>query len=495
MQLWGFLENRMSVEKPNVLLITADHWAASMMGCAGHQVLMTPTLDALASNGIRFSNCFSSCPVCIPARRSLMTGTFPRSHGDRVYTDEMPMPKVTTLAQSFRDAGYQAYAVGKIHVYPQRNRIGFDDVILSEEARYTYGVTDDYEIWLGENGYLGKEYTHGMSNNQYQTRPWHLPEEAHQTNWATGQMIKTMKRSDPTRPALFYMSYVHPHPPLVPLQAYLDMYSDDEMPESPMGNWLGDDADMLKQYHRMASVYSKKEIVRAKRAFYALCTHIDHQIRLLIGTLREEGMLENTVIAFSSDHGDTLFDHGLVAKRTFYRNSTNVPLILTGRPLERLAGTVSKKVACLEDVMPTLLGICDLPVPETVEGIDLLSEKERPYLYGEVCNGRVATRMITDGSYKLIYYPYGNVTQLFDIAHDPDEKDNLSHREDMAEVLDRLTKALIGNLYGGDEQWVSEGRLVGISATDGVKKRIDYGLYNQRGGHWPVPREGAGKFV
>jgi arylsulfatase A-like enzyme len=129
------------------------------------------------------------------------------------------MPNIKTLAQSFRDAGYQAYAVGKLHVYPQRDRIGFDDVMLSEEARYQFGVTDDYEMWLGENGYLGQEYSHGMSNNQYYTRPWHLPEEAHQTTWATAQMVRTIKRKDPTRPAFYYLSYVHPHPPLVPLQA------------------------------------------------------------------------------------------------------------------------------------------------------------------------------------------------------------------------------------------------------------------------------------
>lgn len=486
----------MSETKPNVLLINADHWAASMMGCAGNEVLMTPTLDTLANTGVRFTNCFSSCPVCIPARRSLMTGMSPKSHGDRVFTDEMPMPDATTLAQSFRDAGYQAYAVGKIHVYPQRNRIGFDDVILSEEARYNYGVTDDYEIWLGENGFLGKEYAHGMSNNQYQTRPWHLTEEAHQTNWATSQMIKTIKRKDPTRPAFYYLSYVHPHPPLVPLQAYLDMYSDEEIPDSPMGDWINDKADMLIQNMRSASGYSKKDKVRAKRAFYALCTHIDHQIRLVIGTLREEGLLENTIIAFTSDHGDMLFDHGLVAKRAFYRNSTNVPLIITGRPLEGLAGTVTNRLASLEDIMPTLLGLCDIPVPETVDGIDLLSGSEdREYIYGEVCSGRAATRMVTDGKYKLIYYPYGNVKQVFDMEADPDETRNLAAQDGMAEVVDRLVATLIANLYGGDEAWVSDGKLVGVETNGEVPKRIDYGLYNQRGGHWPVPREGAGRFM
>jgi len=448
---------------------------------------MTPTLDHLARTGIRFTRCYSTCPVCIPARRSLMTGAFPRTHGDRVYTDQLPMPNITTLAQSFRDAGYQAYAVGKLHVYPQRDRIGFDDVILSEEARYNFGVTDDYEIWLGEQGYLGKEYGHGMSNNQYYTRPWHLPEETHQTNWATAQMVRMIKRKDPTRPAFFYLSYVHPHPPLVPPQAYWDMYADVEIPPSPRGDWLDDPATMLHRYRQFAAPYSPHDINRAKRAFFALCTHIDHQIRLLVGTLREEGLLHNTIIAFTADHGDTLFDHGLVAKRTFYRNAANVPLILTGRPLAKHAGKTDNRIACLEDIMPTLLGACGIPVPATVEGGDLLTDNRRDMLYGEVCDGANATRMVTDGRYKLIYYPYGNILQLFDLHQDPDENQNLAAHAGVQTVVDRLTTFLLANLYGGDEQWVKKGKLVGVLDAGSADPDLDYGLNNQRGGHWPTP--------
>lgn len=476
--------------QPNVLLITVDHWSASKLGCAGNDVIMTPTLDQLARGGVRFNNCFSTCPVCIPARRSLMSGTFPGTHGDRIYSERMPMPDVTSMAQAFRNSGYQAYAVGKLHVYPQRNRIGFDEVILSEEARYEFGVVDDYQIWLGENGYLGKEYAHGMSNNQYYTRPWHLPEEAHQTNWATAQMAKTIKRKDPTRPAFFYLSYVHPHPPLVPLQVYLDMYRNVTMPESPIGDWINDDAVMLKMYHKQADIYSKNDIERAKKAFYALCTQIDHQIRLIIGTLREEGLLDNTIIAFTSDHGDCLFDHNLVAKRNFYRNSTNVPLIITGKPLEKYAGMISDKLTCLEDVMPTLLSLCNINIPNTVEGLNLFSEIKREYLFGEVCEGPAATRMATNGKFKLIYYPYGNITQLFDIVADPDELHNIVNQPEYKEIQLELTHYLINSLHDGDETWAKNGQLVGHQGNETMNQSIDYSLYNQRGLHWPPPING-----
>ena len=330
-----------------------------------------------------------------------MTGMSPASHGDRVYSDRMPMPDVTTLAQAFRNAGYQAYAVGKLHVYPQRDRIGFDDVILMEEGRYDFGNVDDYQIWLGENGFTGQEFLHSMGNNSYLTRLWHLPEHVHPTAWATYQMMRQIKRKDPTRPAFYYMSYQFPHPPLVPLNTYLDFYDPGEidMPED-LDDWA-DDETIIKLLREQAMPYSEKEIRRAKRAFYALCTQIDYEIRNLIGTLRESGMLQNTIIVFLSDHGDTLFDHGICGKRTFYQGSANIPLLISGEPVKAWRGMVSDHLACLEDVMPTILSLCGIPVPETVEGIDLLHE-QRTMLFGEIGEGRKATRMATDGHMKLI---------------------------------------------------------------------------------------------
>ena len=169
-------------DKPNILLISTDHWPAALLGVSGHPVIQTPTLDSLARSGTRFSNAYSECPVCIPARRTLMTGTTPRTHGDRVFGETLTMPQLPTMAETFRSAGYQATAVGKLHVYPQRNRIGFDDVILDEEGRTQYGVIDDYEIFLADQGYAGQQFWHGMSNNEYSWRPWHLPEHTHATN-------------------------------------------------------------------------------------------------------------------------------------------------------------------------------------------------------------------------------------------------------------------------------------------------------------------------
>ena len=140
-------------DRPNVLLICTDHWSGSLLRAAGHPLVMTPTLDQLARCGTFFANAYSACPSCIPARRSLMTGMSPRAHGLRTYREGIEFPEVRTLAQCFRDAGYQAYGVGKLHVYPQRNRIGFDDVLVDDQGRHQLrdvpdGAADDYELFL-----------------------------------------------------------------------------------------------------------------------------------------------------------------------------------------------------------------------------------------------------------------------------------------------------------------------------------------------------------
>ena len=476
----------MAENRKNVLLISTDHWAGSFFGHSGCDVY-TPTLDYLASNGIEFNSFYSECPVCIPARRTMMTGLTPKSHGDRVYSDRMEMPSVPTLAQVFRDNGYQAYAVGKLHVYPQRNRIGFDDVILAEEGRYEFGETDDYQTWLGENGHVGEEFMHSMGNNTYYTRPWHLEEKYHPTNWVTMNMMKMIKRKDPTRPAFFYCSYQFPHPPLVPLQTYLDMYRDRKLLPVTEDDW--NDSYVLSLLRSSADLYSPYEIERARKAFYAQCTHIDYQIRLLIGTLRECSLLDDTIIVFTSDHGDMLFNHGLVAKRLMYEESSRIPLIFAGKPILGFKGKeYENRLAEMADLMPTLLSLCGLDIPSTVEGIPLFGERERDFIYGEVSEGEKATRMIRDRDYKLVYYPCGNVKQLFDMKNDRNECHDLYGKAEYKATAESLEKKLMDNLYGDDLKWIKDGRLAGFEAPEKLILKPDFGLYNQRGYHWPQPK-------
>lgn len=476
--------------RPNVLLISTDHWPARLLGCAGHPVVQTPTLDELARSGVRFTNCYAECPVCIPARRTLMTGTPPRTHGDRVFKERLEMPDVPMLAQTFRDAGYQAYAVGKLHVYPQRDRIGFDDVILDEEGRTQYGVTDDYELFLGDQGFVGQHFNHGMSNNEYSAVAWHLPDETHATNWATQTMARVVKRRDPKRPAFWFLSYRHPHPPLVPLQTYLDFYRDLAIDAPVVGDWArADDLPYgLQSTTARGDKHSAVQTEMARRAFYALCTHIDHSLRVLIGTLREEGVLGNTMICFTSDHGDMLGDHRMWAKRLFYEGSANIPMILLGVEGDERVGfnRIDDRLVGWRDVMPTLLDLAGVEIPDTVEGLSMVRAEKRDWFYGEIGEDAHATRMIRERRYKLIYYATGNRRQLFDLESDPRELVDLSSDPRYADTLARLTEVLIGELYDGDETWVEDGQLVGLPNRH-YGPGPNRGLTSQRGQHWPPP--------
>lgn len=475
--------------QPNVLLIVTDHWPASLLGAAGHPAVHTPVLDQLARNGVRYTNCYSETPVCLPARRTMMTGCTPRQHGDRTFQPYRPMePHLPTLAQCFRDAGYQAYGVGKTHTYPQRDKIGFDDIQLDDEGRTLYGVTDDYETFLGDEGYLGQQFGHGMSNNAYQTTPWHLPERAHATNWATDTMARYVRRRDPNRPNFWYLGYRHPHPPLVPPQRFLDQYADIEIDTPFAGEWASGDLPYNLQGVQARSVYSEREIRWARRAFYALCTHIDQQIGALIGTIREEGILDETIIMFTSDHGDMLGNHGLWAKQTFYEGSSNVPMIVVGEAGDKGIGfgKTDDRLTGLQDVMPTLLGLAGIDAPDHLDGRSMVSGDERDHIYGEFGEEQHSSRMLRDRQYKLIWYPCGNHAQLFDMDADPREMVDLARDPAYADVLSDLKSKLRDQMYGSDVKWLEGDVLVGEAGRK-FYPGPNRGLSLTRGNQWPVP--------
>ena len=475
--------------KPNVVLIVTDHWSASLLGSAGHGVIRTPTLDQIARCGRRFSNCYSEHPVCIPARRTIMTGTSAREHGDRTFQAKLEMPAhLPTMAQTFRDAGYQAFAVGKTHTYPQRDRVGFDEVLLDDEGRTLYGVTDDYELYLGDKGYLGQQFGHGMSNNGYNATTWHLPEEAHATNWATAALCRAVRRRDPKRPAFWYLGYRHPHPPLVPPQRFLEFYRDVEIDEPHYSEWCKNEnlPTILQAFTKRYNL-NATETEWARKHFYALCTHIDQQIGALVGTIREEGLLDNTIIMFTSDHGEGLGNHGIWAKQNFLEDSTNVPMILMGtKECERVGfNVVDNRLVCLADIMPTLLDLAGIDIPQTCTGRSMLGEK-RDVVYGEFGEGELSNRMIREDRFKLIYYAGGNHCQLFDMIEDPLEHHDLSGDAAHQDVLERMKATLVEHLYGSDLDWVKDGKLVGLPGRD-YHPAPNRGLGLSRGLQWPVP--------
>ena len=196
--------------------MTVDQWAGSLLGIAGHPVVETPTLDQLARAGTRYTRAYAECPICIPARRSMMTGTSSCRHGDRDGQPESAQCRAICRRWRicFRDGGYQVSAIGKLHVYPSRDRIDFDDALIAEEVDAAISrQVDDYELFLADQGYPGQQFMHGMSNNEYSWRFWHLGEHLHVTNWITFAAARAASGgADPTLARLL-ARFLHPPAP------------------------------------------------------------------------------------------------------------------------------------------------------------------------------------------------------------------------------------------------------------------------------------------
>jgi len=273
----------------------------------------------------------------------------------------------------------------------------------------------------------------------------------------------------------------------VPPQAYIDLYDRIDVDKPYKSDWSQADTlpfpiQALKARHNL---YTEEQFMEAKRAFYALCTQIDHQIRYLVGTLRLEGILDNTIVMFTSDHGDMLGNHGMLAKRVFYESSANIPMILMpnkGNP--RVAeGAVDDRLVAFADVMPTLLDLAGVDIPDTVDGQSMVAG-EREYIYGECGEDDHATRMIREDHWKLIWYPTGNHFHLFDIKNDPHEMSDLASDTQHADILQRLQKRLKEELYGGDLEWIDSGSFKGQPDRP-YHWAPHRSLNSQRGDGWP----------
>ena len=444
---------------PNVLLICCDHLRADWLGCNGHPIAQTPQIDKLCHQGVDFQRAFSESPLCVPARRVMMTGMGPFSIHMRDNMHQQPFPEGPKLAEVITRSGYQTFAAGKLHVEPQRNRIGFEDVALNEEGRRfdSPEFVDDYEAFLSDNGYAHMAWSHGLGANQYGLRMNPLPERFTTTRWTADQAMRFVERRDPTRPFFLYVSFDKPHPPLVPPEEYYELYRDQLMPEPAWGDWA--DRKLPTRTLRIRQANDVPDdghppaafVQQTLRGYAAIVTHIDSAIGSILGALREKDLLDNTHVAFIADHGDHLFDHGDLAKGDFFRGSAGIPYIVRpARTWARRTGFVPGQVdaehpAGLADLMPTLLALCGLPVPTNVEGeslVPLLLSPQAPfrrYTFG-VCQTSFA---VTDGHYKYIWFGDDGLEFLFDLHADPAERHDLAEEAGSAGRLKALRAQLV----------------------------------------------------
>lgn len=442
-------------------------------GLGGNETIQTVAMDLLARKGMRFTRAFSQHPVCIPARASILTGKEGHDLGITDYEEGYELPTKQTLPQLLKDAGYQTKLVGKMHQYPERCHYGFESMLLCEEGRkigqanQEFKGYDDYEIWLAEQGYAGQAFTHGMSNNDHTVTTWHLPDHLHPTEWIGNETCKAIKNRDWTRPLFLWSSFTAPHPPLVPLKKDLDMIAEAEMELPVSGEWLVDQPYFheINQAIFRGDEKSEREIKWAKRAYYALIMQIDRQINTIIGTLREENMLDNTWFIFTSDHGDNLGDHLLWGKRNFLRGSTQIPFIVTP-PIRGnithlmgekwLPGQECEVAVGLHDILPTCLEIAQVEIPMDVSGKSLVpyvsnqaEHNKNRLILGEIGNRGARSLMLTDGDWKYIWYEHDGKELLFNLGEDPYEVTNLTKSN--PEILERFRRELVQILSQRDE--------------------------------------------
>jgi len=482
---------------PNVLMICCDHLRADNLRCNGHPCVETPQIDKLAAQGINFQRAMSECPVCVPARRILMTGQNPyRIHMDR-NRDTQAFPEGPKLAEVITRNGYQTFASGKLHTCPQRNRIGFEDVQLNEEGRKQGGlVRDDYEAFLMEHNLQHLAYAHGLGNNQYGLRLSPLPEPFTTTHWTADQAMRFVERRDPTRPFFLYVSFDKPHPPVTPPREYYELYADREFPMPVYGDWVDDKTTDrirgLRYANHWESVKDDRDWIQKNlRGFAAMTTHIDSMIGMLLGTLREHGVLGNTWIVFTSDHGDQLFDHGNFAKGDFFQGSARVPLMVCppGRWKKENALLTGRNdtttPAGLADIMPTLLDACGIEKPDTITGDSLIprildAESEfREYSFG-MCNGSYG---VSDGRFRYQWASEEGYHYLFDQESDPFDEHDLSGREEYAEKLARFREALLEWMQAHDDPHAEDGQLRVIPVDRGLEAAHAINNWNNRGRH------------
>lgn len=421
-------------------MICVDQWRGDCLGSEGHPVIKTPYLDQLAAGGVSFESAFSACPSCIAARASLLTGMSPVKCGRVGYKDGVTWNYKNTLPSVFADNDYHCQSIGKMHVYPERNKIGFHDVILhdgylhfSRKKTEKLEDIDDYLAYLRkETGRADADYfEHGVDCNSYIARPWDKAEYLHPTNYVTARSVDYIRsRRENSQPFFLFTSYHRPHPPYDPPQWAFDLYMQREMPPPSVGNW----SEFLSRYANLSpsSPYAKLDscdIKRAKSGYYGHMTHIDHQINRIMEAL-EEAHKVNTIIVFLSDHGELLGDHNLFRKSLPYEGSARIPLIFRGPGIER--NNRPDAVAALHDVMPTLLELSGIPIPGDVDGKSLASVMRgkgaavRRYLHGEHTYGEQSVHFITDGEWKYIWWSGDGREQLFNRKNDPYELHEVS---------------------------------------------------------------------
>ncbi|HWR50239.1 MAG TPA: arylsulfatase [Bryobacteraceae bacterium] len=470
-------------ERPNILFLMTDQHRADCVGAAGNSVIRTPNLDRIAREGVTFQRAYSSTPTCTPARTALLTGLSPWHHGMLGMTpmaDRYPLEKPRAL----REAGYYTVAVGKQHFHPMRNGHGYQRMILDEHCPCGNGPEalaaaertgpperSDYESWFYSQAPTLDPHATGLWWNDHASKQFALPERLHPTNWTGDTAVNFLNGWQGRQPFFLKVSFIRPHSPYDPPERFMKMYQDAALPQAKIGDWA---AKYAPRSSNRTDIWhgqlAPQEIRRSRQGYYGCVTQVDEQIGRILEALEKRGWLENTLILFTSDHGDMTGDHNLWRKSYPYESSAHIPMLMRWPKglLSAGRGAAMRQPVELRDVLPTFLEAAAAEASQPIDGRSLLSlvrdngKGWREYidLEHDVCySPRNHWNALTDGDWKYIFHAFDGQEQLFNLDSDPHELRDLAGDVTHQAELRRWRRRLIEHFVERGEPFLRDGEL------------------------------------
>lgn len=434
------------MSRPNLLFLMTDQQRADTV--EPQTVCQTPNLDKLASGGTRFSRCYTVNPICSPVRASLMTGLLPHNHGMVDVAHAVPayradfeaaLPVWPRLLQS---AGYNTAYFGKWHVErtDRLENFGFDTYEV-EQYQQKLGLVEMEEELADRKMVRQKGYADFLLSGVSDETPQSLPEYR---MFSDGIAFLEKAAANPERPWALFLSTEAPHDPYVAPRLYSDLYNLDDI--SPPQNFDDDLAGRPAIYRRIQSVWDDltwEDFARATVCYYANCTMVDEQIGRILQTLDELKLTDNTIVVFTSDHGDYMAEHRLLLKGIpAFEGAYRVPLVLSGPGIP--AGRQMPEIVSLLDLVPTLVGLT------SGEEFPCFGRSLLPLLQGSESNWRseafaechgqrfnYTQRILWRGSMKYVFNGFDE-DELYDLAADPHEQQNLAGDPIYKPVMENL---------------------------------------------------------
>jgi arylsulfatase A-like enzyme len=459
-----------SSRPPNILFLMSDQHRGDCLGADGNRAIHTPNLDALARQGARFRNAYTCTPSCIPARAALLTGLSPWNNG-LLGMDGWPIAHQypVEMPRRLRDAGYYTAGIGKMEFGPVvTTDHGFHQMIRDETA---HAFRNDYESWFWSQAPNLDPLAVGLGWNDYPSKAYPFPEKLHHTYWTGETAVQFLRTYNRPEPFFLKVSFIPPHSPYTPPERFMQQYADAHLPPALAGNW---DAKFQPRSGPRLDIWhgdvGAAQVQQSRQGYYGSVTFLDEQIGRILAALDERGWTEQTLILYTTDHGDMLGDHYLWRKCQPYQSDVRIPMLVRWPQglISAERGRVISEVVELRDVLPTFLDAASAPLPSAIDGSSMLSlidgkaRNWRPHLELEhdVCySPEVHWNALTDGRRKYIFHAYDGREQLFDLEQDPGECTDLAPDPAQGELLRQWRARLVEELAPRGDAYVKDGTL------------------------------------